>query len=218
MYEHLNLNNPDAWPEPNVLCTHPLLTFCRTPADYYTMFSCETGSCMTHDAQRYFPVGGKFLRYGIMNAMWFHYNPHTQGVFLQDEDGTVLARNILLRDDVTKPFSQYFGDRQAVSPGAGMLMREILNDLGYEQYGVGLWGGQLTITEPFEIPGYELDGKMYCPLPFHDSVDTDYFIAYDHERNVFEFGPIDAKPMDRRTISNHSTYDYNGFVPALALM
>jgi len=212
MDEHLKLDSLD-WPEPDVMTTHPLLTFCRNPSDYFQMFSCEAGSCMTHEANSHFPVAREFMRRGIMCGNWFHYNPHTLGVFLE-EDGEVMARAILLRDDVTKPFAQMYHDVHGVSQGAKHLLRDLLQDIGYTTYqgSDGLYRGQLTISEHFEIPGHELRGVQYSPMAFHDSVSTDYWVAYDAERKVFEYGPLETIPNNRRTISEHSTYTYNGFL------
>jgi len=191
-----------------ILCEHPMVHVARTQEDYFKMFSCETDNCMTYRHNMAFPVAREFIKRGLFCGDWYGYNPHTQGVWLESDEGVVLSRNILLRENTKEPFSLFFEDFPSANWHYGKMFKELLSDLGYEPY--EKW--QLTIQEKFRIPAYDLKGELYCPLPFHDAVNTKYYIAFYEDTNEFEFGPLWDKPKDRPIIAEHITYKYNGFV------
>jgi len=196
----------------------PSLIFCERPEQYFEMFTCATGSCMAVTSSSH--AGGvlqELVKHGRHSSEWYHWSPQIQGVYTK-KDGVVIARGWLLRDDITKPFDQYFGSIYGTGQVNIEAMRVMLVDAGYTVYGnrnqQQAWGGrQLTITEKFYVPPIEHKEKLYMPLAFHDPVQSSYYIAWDEEQGMFECGPRDKAPADRKNVKPGSPYTYGGMMP-----
>jgi hypothetical protein len=190
----------------------PELIYANTPSDYTEMFSCDAKTCMSPGSNHYSDVAKELTKLGRSPAEWFHYNPHTQGVYMRKE-GTVVARGMLVRTDTTKPFKT-FTNIVGSTPEFGKQLATLIKQAGYTSISGGgdfYYYGTVDITTAFEVPAIEHKKKKYCPLPFHDSVRATYCFYYDEDKDVFIYAPLSGAPKDKKSIRNTSPYDFKGF-------
>lgn len=187
---------------------------CKTVEDYTLQFKCNAPSCMRisggYDTELWPKMEKKF---GIWPSAWYHFNPYMQGVYLARKGGTeVVARSFLVRDTVTEEFKR-FGGIYAISGAFNQVLREMLEDAGYKDADkIGAYRDVVSIRSLFEVPAYELDGKLYCPLPFSDDCKKGFGVYFDTEKKVFVFGPTAMLPKGNTAVL--SMYAHHGYISA----
>ena len=190
------------------LCTDlTTLKICKTPKDHVLLYDIAC-SCMS-PKDRYYNTSLKRYLYDkkyLWPSIWYHYNPHTKGVFLQVA-GRGVARTILVRSDIKKDFVEYYDNIYAESGIYSDIFREILNKKGFKPKR----GYYTTIVNTvFKVPAIWVFGQPVCPLPFHDCVSYGFGVHFDKEKNVFYFGPISKIPKPSKIIGD--SYEYRGYL------
>lgn len=182
----------------------PEIKHCETPQDYVEMYRCGMSSCMR--VGTYSHVKGNvsqdiLTKLGLWPSIWYHYNPYCQGLYTVDIKGKPTSRTFILEK---KAYSHFYSDNVAHSNHAEKVLRD--KGFSYKTY------GGISITEPFRVPGVELDGTFYGPIPHCDDFNKGFGMAFDTKTKEFVFGGDGLKI--------NSTYSYPGWlehtkVPAL---
>lgn len=187
----------------------PELIFCQTPEDYVDMFSVNAFTCMTHNSTHMSQVAKDILRdTGYFSSMWFHFNPHTQGVYIR-KNGKAVARAMIVRSETNENFRHYTNIIASTNEFRASI-EGLLRQAGYVCNNGDYY--QVSIKEKFSVPAFEYKNKKYCPLPFHDSVKSNYAIVWNEGANAFEFSPVATKTPNMPSVQSISPYDFHGMI------
>ena len=182
---------------------------CSTLKDHSELYTkVHAQSCMSPGASGYNNWLKSCLHrnYGLWPSMWYYYNPHTKGVWLE-VSGRKVARTILLRRNTKGKFNKFY---------SVYAESRIYEDLFVEQLSrAGLdynddCEAPIIIQKVFKIPAIRIFEEPICPLPFHDCIDDNYYVYFNKEENVFYFGPKRDLPSSAEPI--YDPYDYNGYI------
>lgn len=185
---------------------------CNSSEDHVALYEVHALSCMSpkqHEYSEYNTTLKTFLynKHGIWPSMWYHYNPHTKGVFLRVGKRGV-ARAILLRKDVNKEFKNYYPTIYAESGFYDRKFQTILQ----QEIGLKPEYDNVSIQNRFKVPAILLFSIPICPLPFHDCITGCYSCYYNKNEKVFYFGPKNSLPSTANTIRD--PYNYCGYIDA----
>ena len=184
------------------------LHFCSTPEDYTKMFEVPCGSCMVLNPKGYMHDLWHYIKdtFNLYPSAWYHYEPHSRGVWLE-EDGKLVARAMVYREDANVDVWPLFNDIKAISFGYGNKLEDMLSKKHKR-----LKGPIPTITI-FDMPGIDtglpLEGVV-CPLPHCDAHRKDFSVTYDISAKIFTFYPDHLAPDHAYKIE--ATYNHNGFI------
>lgn len=187
------------------------VVYCKSVKDHVELYTkVHALSCMSPKNREY-PEYNSDLKtflhkeHNIWPSVWYYYNPHTQGVFLCVNGGRKVARTILIRTDVTKPFSIRSSGIYAESEFFSTKLMYMLDDLNF-----AVSYDCVAITKTFTVPAILLFKKPICPLPFHDCVSNYYSCYYNKEEKVFYFGPKTELPETAIVLG--TPYCYCGYI------
>lgn len=209
-----------------------------TPEDYTRMFSVPCGSCMVMPTSPEATFGGQKMwlpimaKYGLHPAAWYHYTGYSQGVWLEVL-GKPLARCMRYRaiecwnsdGSITyEPWSMVGDPHYASGLAADYLLRFMVEKLEL-QPAMRLGINKVSTLNGFDIPALELDGEYYCPLAHSDFNAKDFRVAFFPEGTnpqapggpTFRFMPEHLGPNKKTFLRVHSTYDWDGYIPASVL-
>jgi hypothetical protein len=185
------------------------LVMCKTPEDYIEMYKAGS-SCMTVGTNGYGHL--KSICTSIWDeqklwpTIWYHYNPHTQGVYLKYK-GRPDARCFLLTGE-GRGWHTSSGIYASTYECSGRL-RRLLDQQGFKtipyKYGDPNSGGKEKITQEFRVPGVLHLDKYYGAVPNCDDIVKPFCVSFDPVTKDFVFGP-----KGDHQISN--TYNYGGWI------
>lgn len=172
------------------------LVNCKTVEDYIEMYHTHSYSCMgIHN--RHTSEYNTYLREYMLKtqklwpSIWYKFNPHTAGVYLQDKKtGRPVARTMLLRTKTDEDFKHFYAGVRGESDIYEAILEKKLTALGHTRQ------SKMHITESFEVPAYFINKEKQAaivPIPYHDEIYVPYRVAYLREKNCFVFGASPSK-------------------------
>ena len=188
------------------------LVECNSPKDHVTLYEVHALSCMSPKQTSYQEYNTNlktflYKKHKLWPSMWYHYNPHTKGIFLRMGKRGV-ARTILLRQNVKGKFNCYYRNIYAES----FFYKDKFKLMLENNEGLSSRIQTISITNVFKVPAILLFSIPICPLPFHDCVNYEYYCYFNKTEKVFYFGPKDSLPSTAKCVG--SSYAYNGYIDA----
>ena len=118
------------------------------------------------------------------------HNPQTQGVYIENKEGVVIARTVLVRDDAKGPYTKASYTYGTSSGQSAMSL--ILANMQIKQ---PTSGGNvlLSSTVKFKVPGVKMSPwGIMCPSCALDIYNSDLFYGWQEDETkggVFIFSP-----------------------------
>lgn len=184
------------------------VVLCEKPEDYIKMYRTKCYSCVgvvPASQNHHGPATGKFWHslleeQNVWPTVWYHYNPHTQGVFSVRGDEPV-ARAFILKD--AKGVDIGFGGVYAINDAERQaLMAYLTQDRKLKN------NTRLSLTASFKVPGIKSSKGYVCPMPHCDDIAKGFKVAFDKETQEFIFNP----PKEMKSIIIQDTYRHNGYI------
>lgn len=173
---------------------------CDTPKDHIALYKIAY-SCMSPKSN-YSATWLKtylYKNHGLWPSMWYHYNPHTKGIFLQFGNKGV-SRAILIRQNINAPFREYWRSIYSESLIYNKMFVDVLHKKGFRSR-----SSNIDVTCYFKVPAIQVFDKPICPLPFHDCIRS-LSCRFDKKENVFYFGSYG------RFTNLRGSYCYEGYI------
>lgn len=181
------------------------IVVCDTPEDHVTLYEVHAYSCMSPKGRGEYSSWLKtylYKNHKLWPSMWYHYNPHTKGIFLQFGNRGV-ARAILIRQNIKKPFKEYYRNIYAES---SMYRSMFVNILRKKKISQRWEYGGVALTSTFKVPAIQVFSKPICPLPFYDCMGSPISCKFNKKDNTFSFGPYG------KFTNLNGPYHYKGYI------